>query len=176
MTQADRERDVFISFAEAAPFSVLPETIENRNPPEPDILCEIEGIGKVGFELTELIDQDYMARIGLLFNTKQFLSNYWRKELNQKESTLFGEKYKGALIHFEFAPNSKLKERKTAAKKAFAKLLQLPDSPVGEVLKDDAELSPVLNWVNISRIDLSELITDTNSQLKGSTIKGVGDK
>ena len=163
MTQAERERDVFEAFAEAAPFSVLPDSIESRSPPEPDILCEIEGIGKVGFELTELIDQSYMARIGLLFKTKQLLTNYWKNELDIEDSSLFSKKYKGALLHFEYPPDSKLKERKSVAKIAFTKLLKLPDNSSGEVLKNDTDLAPILNWVNISRLDLAEIIVDTSS-------------
>jgi len=33
------------------------ETVENRKPPEPDILCEVRGRGRVAFELVDLIDQ-----------------------------------------------------------------------------------------------------------------------
>ena len=76
MDRAEREREIFATFAEVAPFTVLPGSIKSRNPPEPDILCQIENQGPVGFELTELIDQAYMARLGLMFNTKQYLNNY----------------------------------------------------------------------------------------------------
>ena len=166
MTKVDRERDVFIAFSKVAPFVVLPDTIENRRPPEPDILCQIDGMGKVGFELTELIDEDYMAHIGMLFNTKKFLSDYWKNGLDQEDSALFNKKYKGALLHFEFSPETKFKERKTAAKKAFIKLLNLPDTYDGEVLKDDPDLVPALKWVNIIRNNFAELIIDTSSYVR----------
>ena len=61
MDQKDFERDVFSSFADVATFRVVPGSIENRDPPEPDIICETEEYGRVGFELTELIDQYFMA-------------------------------------------------------------------------------------------------------------------
>ena len=163
MSKEQREMEVFKAFAKAAPFSVLPDTIENRSPPEPDILCEINDVGQVGFELTELIDQSYMARLGLLFNTKQFLSDYWKNGLNREESDIFNNKYKGALLHFEYAQDSKLKDRKAVAKKAFIKLLGLPENSSGDVLKNDPELAPVLNWVNIRRIELAEPTIDTSS-------------
>ncbi len=166
MTKEDREMEVFIDFSKVAPFSILPDTIENRHPPEPDILCQIDGIGKVGFELTELVDEKYMAHIGMSSNIKEFLNDYLKNGLDQKDSALFYKKYRGALLHFEFLPEAKFKERKAVAKKAFIKLLSLPDTYDGEVLKDDLDLTPVLEWVNISRINLDELIIDSNSYVR----------
>ena len=53
-----REKKIFSLFAEACALPVRPESIEKRNPPEPDILCEIKGEGPVAFEMVELIDQN----------------------------------------------------------------------------------------------------------------------
>jgi len=158
-----REREIFKAFAEVAPFKVLPSSIESRTPPEPDILCHIENHGAVGFELTELIDRAYMNCIGLTFKTKQYLTNYWQSELGATNSALFRDKYSDALLHFEYAQATSLKERKVAAKKAFPKLLNLPNNSDGEFLKSDPELAPVLQWVQISRIGIAEPIIDVNS-------------
>lgn len=163
MSQAERERDIFKAFAEVAPFTVLHGSIESRIPPEPDILCQIEGHGQVGFELTELIDQAYMARIGLMFRTKQWLNHYWQSELDPEDSVLFRNKYGDALLHFEYSQETKLKERKVAARKAFQKLLHLPDNSNGEFLKSDPELAPVLKWVQISRVGLAQPVVDVSS-------------
>lgn len=76
MKQEQFERLVFESFTQVAPFTVLKGTIENRSPPEPDIVCKIEGRGEVGFELTELIDQSHMERVSLMFHTRNYLNEY----------------------------------------------------------------------------------------------------
>ena len=52
-----RELAVFQEFAQRSGLSVVPGSIENRNPPEPDILCEIEGEGPMAFELAEFVDE-----------------------------------------------------------------------------------------------------------------------
>lgn len=163
MDQAEHEREIFKEFAEVAPFTVLPGTIQSRNPPEPDILCQIEHHGEVGFELTELIDQDYMARLGLMFKTKQYLNNYWQKELDTSGSDLFRNKYSDALLHFEYSQETALKERKDTAKKVFQKLLKLPNDSEGQFMKSDPELSPIIKWVQISRIGSVEPIIDVSS-------------
>jgi len=165
--QAEDERQIFEAFAKIAPFTVLPCSIESRESPAPDILCQIENRGLVAFELTELIDQAYMDRIGLMFKTKQYLNSYWQSKLNTADSTLFRNKYSDALLHFEYSQESSLKERKDIAKKAFPKLLLLPNDSDGEFLKFDRELAPILQSIQISRvIGLAEPIIDVNSYVR----------
>jgi hypothetical protein len=163
MNQAEREREIFEAFTAVAPFKVLPGSIENRSPPEPDILCQIEGRGKVGFELTELIDQAYMARIGLMFKTRKYLNSYWQNELDTRDSALFLSKYSDTLLHFDYSQTSSLNERKVAAKIAFQKLLHLPDNCDGEFLNSDPELATALQWVQIRRVGIAQPIIDVGS-------------
>lgn len=163
MDRAKREREIFEAFAKVAPFKVLPGSVESRSPPEPDILCQIKDHGQVGFELTELIDQAHMARIGLMFKTRQYLNKYWQNELDAADTTLFRNKYSDALLHFEYSQAASLNQRKAAAKKAFPKLLHLPNNSDGEFLSSDPELVPVLQWVQVSRIDSVQPIIDVSS-------------
>lgn len=56
----DKESDemtVFREFAEARPLPFNLETVENRKPPEPDILCGLDGGGAVAFELVSAEDE-----------------------------------------------------------------------------------------------------------------------
>jgi hypothetical protein len=79
MSKADREKKVFENFSNVAAINILPGTIESRPPPEPDILCQLENSDHVAFELTELIDQDFMARLSLMFTTRQYLKRLLAK-------------------------------------------------------------------------------------------------
>jgi hypothetical protein len=54
--KAARERARFLAFAAVAGLPVVTGTTQSRPPPEPDILCEIQGRGLVAFELVDLID------------------------------------------------------------------------------------------------------------------------
>lgn len=165
--QAEDERKIFEAFAEIAPFTVLPCSTESRESPAPDILCQIENHGLIAFELTELIDQAYMDHIGLTFKTEQYLNSYWQSKLNAADSTIFRNKYSDALLHFEYSQKSSLKERKVAAKKAFPKLLLLPNDSDGEFLKFDPELAPVLQSIQITRVTgLVEPIIDVSSYVR----------
>src|SRR5262245_20259508 len=53
---AAEEMFVFREFAKACPLPLLIDTAESRNPPEPDILCDLSTGGKVAFELVEADD------------------------------------------------------------------------------------------------------------------------
>jgi hypothetical protein len=55
--RAAEERAIFHEFVAAAQLPVVLESIESRLPPEPDILCEVAGGGRVAFELVRLVDQ-----------------------------------------------------------------------------------------------------------------------
>jgi len=54
--KVELERWAFDEFARHARLPIRPGSVESRRPPEPDILCEVEGDGPVAYELVELID------------------------------------------------------------------------------------------------------------------------
>ena len=59
------ELDVFLSFAKYAALRVRPGSAVSRRPPEPDVLCELEGEGHVAFELVEIIDSALAENISV---------------------------------------------------------------------------------------------------------------
>lgn len=163
MSQASDEKKIFKAFAEVAPVKILIDSIQCRKPPEPDMLCQFEGEGCVGFELTELIDQEYMSRLGLMFLTRRYLNDYWRNKLSPEDSNLFRIKYEGSLLHFEYLENTTLKSRKAVGEKAFEKLLRLPADATGIVFESDSNLEPALKWIKIDRLGLVDPIIDVSS-------------
>ena len=61
--KASRELEVFHDFAHRCGLSIVPGSIENREPLEPDIYCEIEGEGPMAFELTEFVADSFAEEI-----------------------------------------------------------------------------------------------------------------
>ena len=57
---------VFREFAERSSLVIDPNSIVSRAPPEPDILCHVEGEGCVAFELKEFCDERLAATISAL--------------------------------------------------------------------------------------------------------------
>ncbi len=60
--QAALERAIFERFARDAHLVVRSDSITQPDPP--DILCEVEGLGQVAFELVQLDDAEELQRMG----------------------------------------------------------------------------------------------------------------
>src|SRR5437870_1544433 len=69
--KAQRERKIFERFAAAAKLNVQPGSVESREPPEPDILCSIEGRAAVAFELVEVVDEPYAEMESIALQGRQ---------------------------------------------------------------------------------------------------------
>lgn len=162
MTQAEKERAIFLEFAPASGIDIDTESVENRDPPEPDIVCQIAGRGTVGFELTELIDQGFMARLDLMARTKSHLAETWRSGLTNTESSEFSRKYGNALLHFSYANDATLRKREAVTIPVFRTLLHLSDDYEGTV-SDLSEFSPVVEEVRVSRGEFTGPVMDTAS-------------
>ena len=61
VNQQEEERDVFLRFAELYGDDIDVQTVEKRDPPEPDIRCCVAG-KPCAFELVELVDRDAARR------------------------------------------------------------------------------------------------------------------
>ena len=57
-TKASREIQVFLEFLQKSKLPIDRDSVENRKPPEPDILCRHSEQGFVAFELVELCDAE----------------------------------------------------------------------------------------------------------------------
>ena len=68
--KSKREFRVFQEFTERSGLAIDPDSIEKRNPPEPDMLCRVSGEGYVAFELKELCDEEIAKTISDLIKTK----------------------------------------------------------------------------------------------------------
>ena len=70
LQKSRREVSVFQEFAERSGLPIVPNSIEKREPPEPDILCEVTGKGHVAFEIKEMCDEPIAKVVSALQKTK----------------------------------------------------------------------------------------------------------
>lgn len=149
-SQADSELEVFREFAGVVDLPIDSSSIAHRDPPEPDVICEIRGEGVVGFELTELIDAQFMSRLDLMAKTRKGLTQY-SQQLSQAEADLFKVKYADALLHFRFAPDVGYGRRKALFPALFAELLSLPADFAGDAASLDKRFLPTLQAISVRR-------------------------
>jgi hypothetical protein len=59
----EHELRTFQQFCDAAALRIVPDTVRQPDPPAPDLIAELEGNGRVAFELVRLNDPDQLTRL-----------------------------------------------------------------------------------------------------------------
>lgn len=122
--QGEKEVEVFKAFAEVCPLPINLGTIEKRKVPEPDILCEITGTGKVAFELSEIISESYARRLSLRRDTQKALQEFYN-ELPPQKRQAFNDLYRDTGLYFQFDGSLSFWQRKKSFGSIFNQLLLL---------------------------------------------------
>ena len=123
--QAESERALFRVFAEAVELPIALDSIESRNPPEPDIRCMIGDAGPRCFELVEIIDSDLARAIGIQVEFQARLAN-----------DALARHVKGlsdALVFVGFSRSSTNAQKQQACEELLSILQQLPDGFRGSI-------------------------------------------
>ena len=64
--KAERERCVFQKFVRMSKRPIVPESVESRPPPEPDILCLDAKEGYIAFELVEICEEGLARKLSAI--------------------------------------------------------------------------------------------------------------
>lgn len=106
--QAPGELTVFRAFAQACPLPIKPESIAKRDPPEPDILCTVDGQGEVGFELTEVVDPGLARHFYSGLDLKRQLYDLYRQLPPAEQEKIHG---RSVYVEFHQQPSARARER-----------------------------------------------------------------
>ncbi len=148
--QSKFELRIFKSFATVCDLPIITESIEKRDPPEPDIKCNVKGVGTIAFELTELIDRGFANMVGKQIETKTELDKHYNG-LGERVKQEFFRHYSDAIIFIHFENSLSLRQRKKLFPTIFQHLLSLNDSFEGNTLHHDPEFKGKLKWITITR-------------------------
>jgi len=150
-SQARREIRVFKKFALNYPLPIDLNSIQKKQPPEPDILCCIEDGTKIAFELVELIDKGLAKRTLNAINLKRTFDEHFEK-LPSDRKAQFHQKYGNAFIHIAFKDNISENKCRRSIPKIFEFLITLDDQAEGEyTLSSHNVLDKTVRCINISR-------------------------
>ena len=130
--KALEERGIFECFAQAAGLVVHPESITQPDPP--DILCQIEGLGQVGFELVQLDDQGELQRMKYLGRGPEF----WEEALREIPHDVV-ERHRAAQINVVFDAGANQARRRDALRLIVATLRKTPERTEGTLLPEMPE-------------------------------------
>ena len=122
----EEEIRVFQSFTRTAGLKVIPNSLEKRQPPEPDILCLFEDGSAVAFELVEICHPHNARWIGSAPSIGRALEETYHAlptELRHR----FTYRFANRPLSFTFTQDTSLNRIRRILARAFAELLEQPE-------------------------------------------------
>lgn len=148
-----REQKIFLAFAKACGLAIQLDSIEKRQPPEPDILCEIEQEGAVAFEMVELIDQGLAQQTYESIRLQQLLEDTYQN-LSTSARTEIERLFQNALVHVTFHAETSSRGRENAIPLILNWLQGFSASFVGSTPPEvQSSLHKVVSEITVSRGD-----------------------
>jgi hypothetical protein len=136
------ELRIFRLFAEAAGLPLSLDTVHKREPPEPDIQCNLEGYGSTRFELVEIVD-DGLARS---VSNQVTFQDRLLEEAERRGLRGFSD----GLIYVRFGDTAGSARRRQAIPAVVGLLAALPEGFEGDVGLGE-ELRNVVDRLRVSR-------------------------
>jgi hypothetical protein len=118
MSKAEQELSVFREFVTASSLSIISESIEKRDPPEPDIFCTLTDGNTLAVELVEIIDRSMMKRTSDKFELEN--------ELKRAYDASPVDRLDDAGVTIAFTNDSSSQRRKSSIKPIIEALASLP--------------------------------------------------
>jgi hypothetical protein len=119
------EVDIFKRFVTVCPLKILPESIEKRQPPEPDIRCTSRAGDVLAFELVEIIDQDLARKVSDQLRLVQELGAAY-EVLPERDAAEVRAALGNAAVMLTFADDSSIRTRRAAIRSSLEALKGVP--------------------------------------------------
>lgn len=151
--QAKKEVRIFKMFAKLTPYSIpiRLSSITKKEPPEPDISCNLSDGTAIAFELVECIDNSMAGPIYDSLRLKKVFENMLERLPNGKKER-FKVKFKNASICVAFVKGISVNKKKSAISTIFDYLLTLENTAEGKFnLRSSRHLKDAVRWVSITR-------------------------
>jgi len=148
------ELNTFKAFAKASGLPIRLDTIIKKNPPKPDIQCDVIGIGFLAFELVRIMDQKFANLCKKNKKTITELHTYL-SDLSNVKKEIFNKLYSNALISINFLNACTFRQRKRIFPEIIDHLLTLDEQFKGTTFVDGKNLD--LKDIRITRNRVANL-------------------
>jgi hypothetical protein len=152
-TKAAREHRVFTTFAAYASryigFSVASGSIVNRDPPEPDILCNTCDAGPVAFELGEILDQRAQQVNATMMSVRgDLIAHLWA--LSAADQATFQSKFSTKEVQVGFRQDRALRQLQASIPALYDWLVhQVADGVSGDIVPPQGALLENIEFISI---------------------------
>ncbi len=143
-----RDKEIFLEFASVAGLTLCHGQVDTPDPPQPDLVAMIEGVGPVAYELGEIIDQDLAMNYSCSADTCVVIREYYETMPGDRR-VVFDQRFSGAEIAFCFSGQADLRKRRKVLPEVFEALCVavLPEN--GRLRFTGTHLADVLKCVQV---------------------------
>ncbi len=173
-----REKTIFLDFAKVCGLAIQLDSVEKREPPEPDILCQINQEGAVAFEMVELIDQGLAQQTYESIRLQQLLEDI-HQNLPTSARTTIEERFKNALVHVTFHAETSSRGRENAIPLILDWLQGFSPSFIGSTPPEGrSPLYKIVSEITVSRGDFPGPFfeVDAGGAFADPTLERIGKK
>lgn len=152
MNRQDKQRKIEISvFKEFVKFCLLEiVSFDSKDPPEPDILCELKNGNKLAFELVEAVDHNQARQHDLSISVKQEMRQYY-ESLSGSSKNNFNNLYGNADLFFKFGDDLTKNKILNNLPEIFTFLLSLDEKSEGNIKNTTPNFPNVCKKIRINR-------------------------
>ena len=168
---------MFRHFIQVARLPVIPESIEKRYPPEPDVHCRLSHGEQVAFELVEICNPVNARFAGSVENIYGLTMSAYHS-LPPSVRKAFDHRFINVPLSFSFRPAASLSAIRNALPSLLTELVSAPEGDVGYDGLSAAVRAVVLSVRNVGRVDNADNVNfnigtnfDPTVSLKAVTAK-----
>jgi len=176
--QKQEERKVFEKFASICPIGICLDSIQQPDPPKPDILCKDTNGNIIEFELGEAVDQNFQRLTKLSINQTLIEMRDYFESLDGVEKEKFSKLYGDAMLHFSFRKDATKRQRQNAYPAIFSFLLSLSPGYEGDVEDSAQDFPKICKRITINHGDFKgpEFNESPGSLVNPAVYKIIKDK
>ena len=143
---------MFRHFVQVARLPVVPESIEKRYPPEPDMRCRLSHGEEVAFELVEICNSVNARFSGSANHIHGLVMSAYRS-LSPSARKAFDDRFINVPLSFSFRPAASLSAIRNALPSLLGDLVSAPEGDGGYKGLSPAARAVVLSIRNVGRAD-----------------------
>lgn len=149
--QAKNEIRIFKKFARLCPYSIHLNSITKKEPPEPDISCNLSDGSTIAFELVECIDNSIAQSIYDSSKLKKTFDDKLERLLQERKER-FKVNFRNALIYIAFIKRISANKKMLSIPTILDYLLTLESTAEGKFdLRSHPDLKNIVRWISIKR-------------------------
>ena len=171
----EKERYFFEEFAKICPLEII--SFESKDPPEPDILCQLNDGSSLAFELVEAVDNKIPHKDRVIEKSEALWNEYYNSKLSREERERFDAVFSGCSLTLDLSTKATEEDIKKAIPQIFKKYKNSCRDTLRLIQRINNDLPKGCESIRIEPQEAKPIFRcSRGSLISSSCIKALGDK